>query len=141
MTDIPAFGIEAEAAERLKAEEALRAYLDATGTGAWSRACGKLASIAVAQLQELIVRARAIEKKTCGEGLRLALGLIRREEKGKLYHGVAPVAALRIKKGGTAGGGAGFALFHGRDGRDYYIAMRLENGEWRIGTLTPAPLG
>jgi hypothetical protein len=141
VTDVPAFGAEAEAAQRPRAERALREYLDAIAAGDWEGACAQVAAITRAQLQEAIARARKVQDKSCREALRLTLGLVRQELGGELYDGPARVAALRVKRGGSAGEGAGFALFHGTDGTDYFVAMRIEDGEWKVTTLAPAPLG
>ncbi len=46
---------------------------------------------------------------------------------------VEPLAALRIQ------GNQAFAFFHGARGQDYVIPMIKEGGEWKVGSLGPAP--
>lgn len=137
VTEIPAFGAEASTAERLAAGQALAVYLAAARSGDWGGACSSLAAITRLQLRELLRRAKQIDDKSCGTALRLLLEAPSGEAP---YYGPSRVAALRVKRGGAAGEGAGFALFHGDDGKDYWIAMRREDGEWKVTAMTARPL-
>jgi len=40
------------------------------------------------------------------------------------------IAALRVK------GNSASALFHGNDGKNYLMPMRMEDGEWKVDSLT-----
>lgn len=132
-TNIPAFGTEAPVAERRRAQESLDAYLTARERDAWGRACHYLTVPTRSQLLELIAKS-TVENKTCAEALRLSskVALFGRRP----YHGPATIAALRIKEGP----GGGFALFHGNDGTDYWIAMKRQGETWRITSTVPEPL-
>ncbi|HWI96825.1 MAG TPA: hypothetical protein VNS60_12230 [Solirubrobacterales bacterium] len=49
------------------------------------------------------------------------------------------ISSLRIQKGGSSGDGAGFALFHGSDGTDRWLAMKVEDGKWKLLSASPQP--
>jgi hypothetical protein len=137
VTDIPAFGGDAGAAELAEAQKALAVYLGALQAKNWNRACAYLDTATAAQLRRLLAKVRRISNKTCGEAVRL---LLADPPAGQVpYTGPAQLAALRLKRGGAAGEGAGFALFHGRDD-DYWITMRLEGGQWKVTALAPQRL-
>ena len=134
VTDIPAFGFEATADQRGQAEISLNAYLGEIGARRWQRACASLATPSRKELLTLIAQAEDVKERNCGEALRLSLA-------GRNpYTARAEVAALRIKTGDLAGDGAGFALFHGRDGSDYWVTMRSEGGSWRVSAIQPQEL-
>jgi hypothetical protein len=138
VTDIPAFGSEAAVTDRLAVTRALTAYLQAAVGKEWGRACARLPASTAVQLRRLTIKLRRVAHKSCEEGLRLSLSSL---ASGKaLYYGPADVAALRIKRGGGAGEAAGFALFHGNDGDDYWVTVRLEGGKWKVSSLAPQPL-
>lgn len=134
VTDIPAFGSEASPVQRSAARQVLSAYLRATGEGEWTRACAHLSAITMGQLQQVVEQLPRAKDESCGEALRLLLQL------GPSYQGPTKLVALRIKEGGGAGDGAGFALFHGNDGIDYWVTMRLEGGQWKVLSTAPQPL-
>jgi hypothetical protein len=138
VTNIPAFGVEANSAERSAAQQALSGYLALARGREWQAACGYLAATMKLQLRRLLRKSKEIERKKCGEALRL---LVSRPSNGSsLYYGPVQLAALRIKRSGGAGEGAGFALFHGDDGADYWITVRLEAGEWKLTSLAAQKL-
>lgn len=134
VTDLPAFGIEASPAERGEAQESLSTYLDALRAQAWDKACAYLDSAAIAQLRQLTAKVPSITDKSCGEALRLVS--TSPSAQPSPYNGPIELSALRIKRGGGAREGAGFALFHGDDGDDYWITMRLDDGSWKVTALS-----
>jgi hypothetical protein len=127
------FGEEASGEERGEAQEVLAAYLQAAAAGEWERACEYLLGEARAQLEDL-----AKEGGGCGEALRGAV-----EGAGGGAPALAPegIASLRVQKGGLAGEGAGFALFRGSDGEDRWVAMKRQDGEWKVLSIAPLPFG
>jgi hypothetical protein len=137
VTDIPAFGSEA-AAQRPAVTRALTAYLQAADSGEWGRACDRLAASTAVELRRLTLKLKQVTHKSCEEGLRLSLGSP--SSGTSLYYGPADVAAVRIKRGNGAGEGGGFALFHGNDGGDYWMTVRLEGGEWKVSSPAAQPL-
>jgi len=138
VTDIPAFGGDASAAELEEAQQVLVVYLGALQAKDWNRACAHLDTTTAAQLRQLLSKVRRIAHKTCGEAVRL---LLADPPTGQIpYLGPAQLSALRLKRGEAAGEGAGFALFHGKDGNDYWITMRLEGGQWKVTALAPQRL-
>lgn len=44
------------------------------------------------------------------------------------------IAALRVK------GDQGYALYHGKDGKDYAVPLEKEDGEWKVSALVTTPL-
>jgi hypothetical protein len=92
-TDIPAFGIEAGAADRAAVTRALSAYLRAADGEDRKTACAQLAASTAAELRRLAQKAKA-EHPGCEEGLRLSLSAPANDQ--RLYHGPAEVAALRL---------------------------------------------
>lgn len=136
VTEIPAFGSEAPAGARRGAGAAIEAYLRAQAAGDWARACSRLSALTRATFGQLI--AKLPEVDDCADALRLSVEEL--SKSARLYQGPVEVAALRIKRGGPAGEGAGFALFHGEDGRDYWITTRREAGEWKVVSTTPLQL-
>lgn len=125
------FGTEGSKSDRLRAQATIDAFLAANGNGEWERACGYASEILLAQIDELIHKAKQSPPPSCGEVLR-ALASSGGMDSPPLS---APrgVASLRIKEGP----GGGFALFHGSDGEDHWMPMRREEGGWTV--LSAAP--
>lgn len=128
------FGQEADDAERAAAQEALESYLRAQREGDLGTACGYLLSETRAQLEAM---AKSAKDGGSGCAAALRLGLRLASAGGEPYFGSASVVSLRIEKGGPAGDGAGFALFHGDDGHDYWAVMKARDGQWKVSALVP----
>jgi hypothetical protein len=45
-----------------------------------------------------------------------------------------PIDALRVE------GDRGYALYHGTKGKDYVMAMKKEDDEWKVSSLTESEL-
>lgn len=114
----------------------LEDYLRAQREDRWQKACTYLSAGAKAPLNQIISQFSQIE--SCGQALRISIANL--SERGDPYVGTANVASMRIKRGGLAGEGSGFALFHGEDGFDYWVTMRREGGQWKVGSITPQRL-
>jgi hypothetical protein len=131
------FGDEAGSDSRREAEAVLVSYLEATGQEDWAKACAYLSPLATAQFEA----AKQISGQSCGKTLaRFAKSSRRKEGNGDSpIYASRGIASLRIEEGGLAGAGAGFALFHGSDGKDHWMAMKVEDGAWKIISALPQP--
>jgi hypothetical protein len=129
-TDIPAFGVEADAGDREQVEQVLNAYLLAAGEGEWPRACEYLAESISAELERFAKRSG----RGCVASLPHVIDLISKYQNP--YFGSVSRLGLRVKESA----GAGFALFHGDDGSDYWVAVKIEGGRWRVLSTLPTPL-
>jgi hypothetical protein len=81
-------------------------------------------------MREAAARLDPAAGKSCAGALRLSTT---KYSKSRENLATAGVSSLRVK----AGAGAGFALFHGSDGADYWMPMKVEAGKWKV--LSPAP--
>lgn len=121
------FGEEADGGERAAVGAAIAAYLAAAKAGEWASACRYLAAASQAQ------------GASCPKQLATAFSPSGGLDRDELPSAPEGVASLRIETGGRAGEGAGFALFHGGDGSDYWVAVKREDGDWRLLSVTPQP--
>ncbi|HEX5762862.1 MAG TPA: hypothetical protein VFY04_07060 [Solirubrobacterales bacterium] len=129
------FGAEAGEEDRLAAQAQVAAYLRALAERRFEAACGYLGQSPRAQIAEVIRKSKRTPRPSCGEVL-VALVAAAKARRPSPVAG-RPIASLRVKEGGAAGEGAGFALFHGADGKDYWLAVKREGGGWRV--LSSAP--
>lgn len=133
------YGDEQSAEERAEVGSALKAYLQATAAEEWDTACTYLAAGMKGQFETVAQQAKSSPKPNCGDILKAFVekptpGVVRFQVLGP-----EGVASLRIKEGGLAGEGAGFALFHGTNGKDYWMIVRREGGQWMINSMVPQP--
>jgi hypothetical protein len=128
-THIPAFGVEASDNTRTGVQAVLDAYLRAARAGDWKKVCSYLYGTNKAELQKISGR-----RGGCGKTFPSLLKRYTADRQP--YFGPARLSGLRIK----AGTSAGFALFHGTDGNDYWVAMKREGGQWKIISALPQPL-
>jgi hypothetical protein len=126
------FGAEAGKGERAEVEAVVVAYLGAVVAADWDRACAYLTSETRAQSSQY-------GGERCGRGLRAAVDALARSGSEPVLP--LGVASLRIERGGRAGGGAGFALFHTSDRGDRWMAVKREGGEWKVLSVVPQPFG
>jgi hypothetical protein len=126
------FGDEADSDSRQAVSSVVSSYLAAIEGGNWERACASLS----AGLQSQILAGTG-NPSSCGEALHTAVSAFNEATGRKSISAPEGVASLRIETGGRAGEGAGFALLHGDDGSDYWLAVRREGGEWRLISLVP----
>jgi hypothetical protein len=122
------FGREATAAERNQVSRMVEAWLRARVMGHWGEVCSYLHRKNAAYA--IVTGSEVTGKKltSCARGL---AALTR-------YSGEAPrdnikggVASLRIEAG------HGFAQYHGKEGRDWVLPVRREDGNWKISDLYP----
>jgi hypothetical protein len=131
--DIPAFGVEASESQRKGVETALVGYLQALEEDKWTLACGHLLAATKRQLVAFAARLEPSEAESCGSALEFSFARLSKDPRNPVTEGVA---SLRVKPGS----GAGFALFHGSDGSDYWMPMKVEGGEWKILSTAPTDL-
>jgi hypothetical protein len=134
------FGDEASSNDFGEAQEVVVNYLQAARAEEWDKACTYLSPAVVAQVEEIAAAAKEPTGKGCGA----ALGQFAKSPLWKEANGESPIYApegissLRMQQGGRAGEGAGFALFHGSDGEDHWLAMKNEGG-WKVLSTSPQP--
>jgi hypothetical protein len=130
---IQEYGEEAPASEMDEAAAALHNFLDARAAGDWASACSFLATDVVETLEKLASQAKELQGADCAAILgRLtnpaATEAIRAEA------AQADVASLRVE------GDGGFVIYRGIDDAVQAVAMRKEDGEWKVGSLAGTPI-
>lgn len=133
------FGEEAEGADLAETQAAIQGYLDATAGAEWERACGYLAAEARVQVEAL--ESQGGQPSSCSLALPKFLSAFGKGAGQAGVHAPEGVASLRVQEGGRAGEGAGFALFHGSDGNDHWMAVKRQEGQWRVISLSPQSFG
>lgn len=121
------YGDEADSDQREAAEAAIVAYLDARAAGDWDKSCEYLAAAAVEPLEELAESSPQLKGKGCAAIIgALSAQLPASSRANPVTEGIA---SLRFEDE------RGFALFHGRDGVDFFLPVVEEDGEWKVGAL------
>jgi hypothetical protein len=124
------YGEEADSSEVEEVNAILSGYLDARAAGQWAKSCTYLAATSVQPLQRLAESSPKLEGKGCGAILgALSAGLPKSARASSL--GEEGIASLRAKDEQA------FALYHGTDGKDYFVPMRREGDEWKVGSMIP----
>jgi len=121
------FGREATAAERKQVSKTVEAWLRARVRGEWARACSYLHKKNVADAIEMGSIDTGKHLTSCAQGL-AALTRNGETPRDNIKGGVA---SLRI------GGGHGFAQYHGKEGRDWIVPVRRDDGFWKIAGFDP----
>ena len=130
---IAEFGVEGSAGERGQVEGVVVAYLEASSSARWKRACRYLSGILSAQIEEISRKAKRSPPPTCAEVLRALVGSSNRRSGESQVRAPDGIASLRVKEGP----GGGFALFHGGDGEDYWVTVNRQDGRWGVSSPTP----
>jgi|GEM_PF-5681708 len=130
------FGDEASNSSRGDASEVVVAYLQASGAEEWEKACGYLSATIKAQISGL---SKESKSGGCAETLPTMIETFSPKGDHAPIYAPEGIASLRIKEGGLAGEGAGFALFHGSDGEDHWLALKREGGKWLVLSTSPQP--
>jgi len=133
---IAEFGVEADAVDRREAQATVVAYLQATGAGEWSEACGYISAVLRSQIDE-IIKQQSPPKPGCDVVLHALATPPGKQRSGTPIYAPEGIASMRIKEGP----GGGFALFHSGEGDDYWIAVKREGNSWRILSAAPQPFG
>ena len=124
---VPKFGEEAEEDEREAASDVLEENLQARADGEWATQCDTLTTARVTNVKEAGGGSCASALK--GQALPLS------ESKAVRANTMdGPIDALRVE------GNRGFALYHGKNGKDYAMPMKKEDDEWKVSSLTESEL-
>jgi hypothetical protein len=124
------FGDEADETEREAASVVVLAFMQARTAGDWEAVCLQLSSAALAQIDQLADRSVQLRGKDCAELLETLVGNAPAAARANTIRG--GIDSLRFD------GESGFALYHGTDGRDYYLPLVKEGESWRVGALGPS---
>lgn len=129
---IQEYGEEADDAELEAASEVAVAYMGARAQGDWKKTCTYMAESAVKPLERIAASSPQFEGDGCAAVLEAFLGSTPAPDRASTIAG--GVGSLRVD------GARAFALYHGTDGRDYFLPLVEEDGEWKIGALAESPL-
>jgi hypothetical protein len=126
---VPMFGREATKTERDQASRVVEAWMRARAATDWAKDCTyfsrRYVKALVAEDATKITNGRV---KTCPQ----ALAYFGEAASGDYENNMTgPIDSLRIKEG------HGYALYHGRDGRDWTLPMDRENGRWLVALAAP----
>jgi hypothetical protein len=130
---IAEFGVEGSSKEREEVSPIVVAYLQAIGSGDWANACRYLSGSMLSRIETISQSLTKIRQPTCAFILRALVRSSNRKTGESLVYASHGIASLRIKKGPRAG----FALFHGSDGNDYWVTVKHEDERWGVSSFTP----
>jgi hypothetical protein len=127
------FGEEAPESEFEQAASALHGFLDARAAGAWDVACSHLSADVAESLQQLAAATKQLESSGCPD-------LLQALSKGVAASALneaaeADVGSLRFE------GDQAFLIYRGAQDAVYAIAMRKEDGEWKVAGMSGTPIG
>jgi hypothetical protein len=124
------FGREASTAEREQANGVIHAWMRARAARDFGVECRyfskKYIKALVVKDAEIITRGRV---RTCPGALHFFGPAASGDFKNNL---TGPISSLR------AGEGHGYALYHGRDGNDWFLGVDRENGKWWVAIAAPS---
>ncbi len=121
------FGREATAAEREYVSKLVKAWLRARVRAEWARACSYLHEKNTEDAIEMGSMLTGEPITSCAKGLS-ALARNPETPRNNIKGGVA---SLRIEAG------QGYAQYHGKEGRDWILAVRREGRRWKIAHFYP----
>lgn len=133
---VQTYGTESSSSARTEAATTVQTYLNARQAGDWEVACSHLGGNIQAMVDRLVAQAQK-----AGSDLNGCAGVM------QALTDKTPPAALR--QGATidevlsfrVDGAQGFLLFVGPPGETLFsVPMRLEAGEWKLGTIAPITL-
>lgn len=127
------FGEEAGEEEFEAAAVALHNFLDARAEGEWAAACEYLASDVVGSLEKLAAQAKGVEETTCAAILGKLTNPAAKEDLREEAE-EADVGSLRVE------GDRSFVIYHGTGDVILAMAMKQEDGEWKVASLAGTPL-
>lgn len=126
--DVQKFGVEASAAERQNAAEAVGAYIEGGAEERWAQQCRYMSKTMIEPLKKASLT-EGRKNESCAEILD-AIGArspaYRRED--NMARGVG---SLRVE------GKRGYALFWATDGFEYGIPVMREGGQWKVAAAEP----
>ncbi len=125
----PTFGQEAPAAEREQASRVVAAWMRARAATDWAKDCSYFSRAYVKSLvADDATHVSNGKVKNCPQ----ALAYFGPQASGDYKNTLSgPIDSLRVE------GPQGYALYHGRDGRDWTIPMGREDGKWWVAIASP----
>ena len=128
-TAIPTFGQEATEAERAQASRMVHGWMRARAATDWAKDCSHFSrSYVKALVAEDAQQVSGGKVKTCPQ----ALAYFGPQASGDYKNTLSgPIDSLRVQES------QGYALYHGRDGRDWTIPMDREDGKWWVAIASP----
>jgi hypothetical protein len=124
-------GREATEAEREAASRVIERNFRARAEGDWHVQC---ATLSAESLKRLAGDGSGDEVQRCAAELKRSAQPLSSSRKFRANTLPGEIDALRVE------GSKGYAMYHGNDGQDYGVPMRLEGGEWRVDSLISTPL-
>jgi hypothetical protein len=126
------FGEEAGQAEREAASLVVEENLKARAAGEWAKQCAGLSEEQADEVKELTYANG--KEESCPAALRKLATPVSKTKALRADNMGGPVYALHV------GAGRAFAFYHGKDGKVYAMALKMEGGEWKVEDLTPTEL-
>ena len=132
---IQAYGAEGESGPRSQAVEELTAYLAAFSAHEWAKACSVASSEYRKQLAQLVASAKTRDAAKKPESCPATLvALVGKVPGGALdSYRVAKALSFRIE------GDHAFLIYKNPEGKAMFIAMKEDEGEWKVNVLQPEP--
>jgi len=127
------FGSEAKGEEFQAAASTLHDLLDARARRNWAAACEYLSRTAKLGLAQLGDNVPELKGGGCAAQLEALTGSI--SSKALREAAIADVASVRVQ------GDHGVVIYRGAHGQVEAITMAREGGEWKVASLSAAPLG
>jgi hypothetical protein len=126
------FGEEADGRETRSASQILEQNMHARAAGDWSDQCSTLSRGAI---KSVTAGATSDVEQSCAGALRALGQPLPKTRKARADTLAGPISALRVLNDQA------YALFHGTDGSDYAMPMKLEAGEWKVDSLLTIKIG
>ncbi len=127
------YGEEADPSDFDAAAAVVHDFLDARAEGNWAAACTYLSKGTIESLEVLAARANPDKAKSCAAIL-AALISPRAKSSLKVEAEKADVGSLRVE------GERAFVIYTGIEGTTIAMPMANEDGEWKVTSLSGAPL-
>lgn len=120
---IAKFGHEASAAEREKVGALITRSLEARAAADFASQCQTLNMAAIENIPG------AKNRRDCAAALKRFASPLAGTKKVRANTLSGPIVELRIQ------GNRGYVLYHGNDGKDYYVPVEKEDGAWKLGSI------
>lgn len=130
---IQEFGEESAESELEEAAEAVHSFYVSRAEGDWKGACSHISKSMLERLEQLAKSSTELEDTSCPPFLEAFTSDLSDAE----WREIATIDAgsLRLE------GDQGFLIYHGAAGTDYAIPLALEDGEWKVASLSATTLG
>jgi hypothetical protein len=125
------FGSEASASEREVANAVLETNLKARAAADFETQCATLNNRTLSEVAGVVAKDPVEE---CPGKLRKLAEPLSGTKKARANTLTEPIGVLRVK------GARGWALYHGKDGKEYAMPMEKDGGIWKVGALLTTEL-